>query len=441
MPDYRKLTLQRRAPATPPHAAVPLAATEAGVLHQTLAGLDTLPPSGERVLLEFGLKGGDSFLIPNGVAYGGVTQIYPDRTTPRVVARLSSVNMTPGHFVFVHLIALPSGPASIQAGGPYNYDGAGGLVRVEVTYTNSDAQTIDVSFDIDIPASQLLYAAEPTAAHFNIIEREGVALPTPLVPAAIEWQKWTRDELVLADIVVSYIGAPRVIDGVVSEIPHSIVVDRADALWPTCMYTVSGQPYQQLPSDYPIEQLSSTDPAGGFNSIRRALVGHRKFGPFLFGWTSAIEHSGDINDWVSYNGATGDDEAPAVFSTGTTPTVLPFGATTPSDQLTGWPTGHYATLMDHGDHFLDGRVAVLPVWVYARCRVSAGTGTYQLITNPGWSEIRWTTTSTTWTDVLVDGWLETGIGPENDKPARLWTSNSGANNTYIRDLACWYRPQ
>src|SRR5690606_19275897 len=133
-------------------------------------------------------------------------------------------------------------------------------------------------------------------------------------------------------------------------VPHSIVVDTADSRWPAALYTANGQPYAQLPSDYPIEQLSATDPGGGTNSIRRALASFgRELGPVLFGWSSACEHLGDLDDWIGYDTGSGDDEAPAASMTGTTLTELLHGNTSASANLFGWATGHYARDVDHGD--------------------------------------------------------------------------------------------
>ena len=444
MPTYRSRLLTRGAPQLPPPSAVPLQATDREHVHRALVGLDTLPSSGARMLFEWGLAGDTSFLVPNGTAMGGGAQIYPDKSTPRVIGRVSSVPLTPGHFVELNLVAVPSGPFTRPDGFPvtYIYDGAGGSVRMVVSYTNSDAQTIEVTSEVNIPASLEVNAAEPPSCYGQLLTRTAVAIPAPLVPSAGEWEKWTRGADVLVDVVISYIGSPRVVDGYISERPHSIIVDNADAAWPSAMYAFNSVAYLQFPSDYPIEQLSSTDPGGGYKAIARALAQHgNQLGPALFGWAAWTEASGNINDWVSYNGGTGDDEGPGYTVTGTTPTLVPFGATVDDPAYPGWSMANYARPADHSDHFLDGRIGVIPVWVYARVKVSAGTGHFSVITVPKWSEIRFTTTSTTWVDVLTPGWLECGIGPEDDKPAKLWAYNSGANNTSIRYLACFHRPR
>lgn len=444
MPDYRSLNLTPGAPALPPPAAVPLQAISANVVNDTIAALDTLPASGERVLGQFGLMGGHKFLIPNGENPASATRIYPDKSTPRVVLRLHHVYVTPGCFVGMEVGAIPSGPCQRLDLATFVPDGAGGTIQMEVVYTNGDAQTVTVTASIDFAPSQELYAAEPANAMHAITYKEVTAIPTVFQPSAANWQKWTRGGDVYADVTISYIGSPRVVDGIVTEHAFKIVVDQADSYWPAAMHTLGGEPYQSFPSAYPIEQRTASDPGGGFKAIRRALFAQgRELGPFLFGWTSATEHTLTLDDWIAYDAGSGDDECPWYTTSGTTPTQVPFGFTSESAERPGWTMASYARQVDHGDAFFDGRTGVLPVWVYARVKVSAGTGNFKLKTGigPAWSEIHMTTTSTTATDLLYAGWLEVGTGPEDATTARLWQYNSGANNTFIRSLGCFFRPR
>lgn len=439
---YRTLTdLLSKVPIATSPLAVPLQATSPAVAHKSLRPLDSLPTSGRRVLLELGLRGGDKFLVLNGVDPNSPSRIYPDKSSPRVAGRLHNVSLTPGHLVALEVVAVPSGPCQRDEVALFVPDGAGGSIEVEVTYANGDGQSVTCQAAVDLAASQLPRSAESPAGYYSLIVSQAVAIPTPLIPSAEHWQKWTRGGDVTASAVVRYVGSPRPVDVVLVEVPHSIVVDTSDSRWPAAMYSANGQPYAQPPSDYPIEQLSATDPGGGTRSIRRALRSFgRELGPCLFGWSSAAEHVGDLDDWISYDTGSGDDEAPPASVTGTTLAEVMFGGEKSSSNLFGWSTGNYARDVDHGDAFLDGRTGVLPVWVAAYCRVSGGTGTYRLRTDDvGWSEIVWSTTATSWTWVLTPGWLEVGTGPEDAPPARLWASNSGANDTQIRDLIVFKR--
>jgi len=422
---YRSLYLTDSAPASPPVAAVPLQATSLGVAHESLLALDTLHGASCRVLLEAGLRGGDQFLVLSGDDPTDTVRIYPDKDTPRVVGRAYQIPLTPGHFVGLDVVALPSGPTQYTPG-PSSFlpDGAGGRVEMAVTYTNSDAQTVTVTVGVDLEASIEVFAAEPAAAWASLIEKSATAIPAgPLQPSAAWWERWTRGEDVLVDIVVSYIGSPRVVDLVVVERPHQIFVDTTSDRWPSAIYSQVG-PLDNPPSDYPIQQVAAADPAGGTESIRRALSSHgRELGPCLFGWSCATEHTATLDDWVSYDTGTGDDEAPPDSATGTTETLVGTDLSGATANHPAWIAGHYARQVDHGDDFLDGRVGVLPVWVAAYCRVSGGTGTYRLVTVEGWSEITWTTASTSWAWVVTPGWLELGTGPEDAPPVRIHRSN------------------
>lgn len=442
MPTYRKLNLSSRVPALPGVGFVPLQPTAPAPVHDTIAGVDTLPQSGHRVIGEWGLRGGDSFLCPSGTdPFETVSRLYPDKDTPRVVFRAQGVALTPGHLVAVTVATIPSGPLQryVVAFGWFTLDGAGGEVELEVTYRNGDADSWTSKATISLAPSELLWSSEPAAPHFAMTSTTATATISLLQPTAANWEKYLRGGDVVADITVTEVGFPRVVDGHVHEVPSMIVVDQADARWPTAMYSAGAEPYGQLPVDYPVQQLSATDPAGGTASLRRALYSHgRELGPLMWGWSSAAWHTQTLDEWISYDAGTGDDEAPAASTTGTTPTLLPFGSTTGGDLLPGWALAHYARQVDHGDHFLDGRTGVLPVWIAAYCRVSAGTGTFELRTDDvGWSIVKWTTTSTTWGWVVTPGWLEVGTGPEDAPAARLWAWNSGANDTQIRYLLCF----
>jgi hypothetical protein len=435
--SFRSLNLTDTAPSIPLPAAVPLQATSPDVPHDVLRGLDTLHGASSRVLLELGLRGGDRFLVRTGVDPTDTVRTYPDKTTPRVVARASAIPLTPGHFVGVDVAALPSGPTQYTPG-PSSFlpDGAGGRVEVEVTYTNGDAQTVTTTVTISLEPSVELYAAEPPNPWASMLYRSATAIPDgPLEPTASWWERWTRGGDVTVSFVVSYIGSPRVVDLVVVERPSVIFVESTSDRWPTAVYAQGGQPLATPPSDYPIEQVTGTDPAGGTASIRRALYAHgRELGPVLVGYSCATEHVGDLDDWVSYDTGTGDDEAPPATATGTTETLVGFELLSGTGvEMPAWIVGHYARQVDHGDDFLDGRTGVLPVWVAAYCRVSGDTGTFRAVTGEGWSEIAFLVTSTTWGWTYTPGWLEVGTGPEDAPALRLWRVNGdAAEDTEIR---------
>ena len=442
---YRSITQKTKptAPELPEPGAAALVATSTDVPHAALHSLDTLLASGGRVMFHTGLMGANEFVIPNGDDPEGASPIYPNSTTWRVVARGRGIPITPGSFPWLEVVALPSGPMQAPPVlSAYLKDGAGGDIELVVTYNNGDAQTTTVTAAISIEASQVYHQGEPPAPYFSLVIREASAAPNTQVQlSAAWWHRWTRGEDVTCDWVLRYRGSPRVIDLAVVERPLLLVADTTDSRWPSAMYG-NGQPLQQLPGEYPIQQIASADPALGTASIRRALYAHgRLLGPCLAWWSSDTEHVSALSAWISYHSGTGDDEAPAWTMTGTTPTLLGSDSlTTVSDNNFGWRLGHYARQAGHGDDFLDGRTGVLPVWVSAYVKTSAGTATISVRTDEvGWSEIVLEATNTDWDFVRVPGWLEVGTGPEDAPVLRAWVSNSGANTVSVRSLRVDFR--
>lgn len=426
MPDYRQLELPEGGgpPNLPDPTAVPTLATGTQPPHDGLRALDTLPGSGHRTIFEYGLRGGDSFLVLNGEpadVHPGV-RMYPDTDTPRIVGRMIGVPMTPGHFLGIDLVALPSGPTQRDDGSSgYEEDGRGGSVRLEVTYSNG-VDTVNSSCELAVVGSEETEAAEPAAAHESLLTSSATAIPWGLDPDADHAEKFSRGNDVTASWVLKIFGSLRPVDLVVVERGVGITVDQASAKWPTAMYAEAGQAYEEIPSDYPIEQLTSTDPGAGTNSIRRALLEHgRQLGPMIAWWGSGTEHAHSLFEWIDYDGGSGDNEAPPVEAEGTAELQVPY--LVPADpRFPGWCAAHYARQVDHGDEWLDGRTGVLPVWVALYVRGDAAEYSIKSGDPMGeeWSAIELSTTAGTWEWVLEPGWLEVGTGPEDSPVVRLY---------------------
>jgi hypothetical protein len=425
---------------------VPLTGTSVEVPHESLRALDTLLGSGGRVLFHTGLLGGGSFLIPASANPNQASPVYPNKDTWRVVARQDGIPLTPGSFPWLEVVAIPSGPQQWfgvkDAVTQFWKDGAGGIVELEIEYVNGDAETVTATISTPLAAANYEHNAEPPAPYSSLLVRQANGKPQIFQQLADAWwYQWTRGLDVLVNLTLRYRGSPRPIDVAVVERPLLVVTESTDGRWPTAMCS-EGQPLEQGPSPYPIQQIAGADPALGTESIRRALYGHgRLLGPCLAWWSSATEHVGALSTWISYHSGTGDDEAPAWTMTGTTPTLLGSDAlTTESDDNFGWRLGHYARQAGHGDDFLDGRTGVLPVWISAWLKVSGGTGTITVKTDSvGWGDVVLTTASTSYVLVEVPAWLEVGAGPEDAPVARAWVRNSGANTVSVRNFRIDFR--
>ncbi len=438
---YRRLALSSHAPTLPASSMPPLALIEPDGPHQAQAALDTLGRAC-RVLTGTGLHGSASFTVLDGDAFAYVgARKYPDETTPRVVARMSSVPIAPGHVVELRVLALPSGPMQHELDSNEFIDGGrGGTITMSVTYTNGDAQTVTVETSVSPPVSLQLYGAEPASGHDSITRHSAVASPFTALPSAVDDEKWTRGGDVTVSVVVSYIGSPRVIDLQVVERPVRIVVDTASSEWPSAMYTGAGAPYLTLPSDYPITRLSTSDPGGGMDAILRALQQHgAQLGPCIAWWTSAKEKAGTLPAWNSYDTGTGDDEAPPITSNNTAFRNIPYSTAPPLSGLPGFSIGGYARQARHGDEWFNGRTGVLPVWLVTWAK--GADGVIQFRTGDDeWSAVEVSTPSGGVYGVsIAPGWVEVGVGPEDAPIGRFYARSPGGVPWYVRAAGVFMR--
>jgi hypothetical protein len=417
---YRRATLSLDAPISPPVNMPALGMLGPDAPHLAQKSLDSLVSSC-RVLGAWGLQGSGKFSIPDGTnpTYNPGDRLYPDEDTPRVVLRMTSVPLTPGHVVGIDVTALPSGPTQVQfETNDWTESGRGGQIILTVTYSNSDAQTVVATCVVTPTSSVRVYGAETASAHAALEAYSATAAPFGIVASAVDREKFARGGDVLVSFEVSYTGSVRVADFAVVERPAAIIVDTTSSEWPSAMYTQGGAPYDALPSEFPITQLSTADPGGGHVAIRRALEQHgMQLGPCL-AWQSSGREGASILTWLDYDDGTGDDEAPAIASSSTSYVMQPYGFA-PSAQFPGYQMGNYARQIRDSDAWFDGRTGVLPVWavVYAK-------GTSALY--------KWQTGLTEWSAVVVPitsgasfgwvirpGWIEVGTAPDDAPVARL----------------------
>lgn len=438
---YRRRLLSKNAPLLPAPSMVAGNALEPDGPHQAQADLDTLIVS-SRVLAEFGLRGSYTFTIPDGDNPDGVDRIYPDETSEWASGvRLSDFEITPGHVIALEVMAVPSGPVQkLVASNDYLEAGRGGAILMSVTYTNTDAETTTVGVSISPPVSAEVFGAEPPSCHDAISEHLRIAFPWAALPSAVELQRWTRGR-VTVDVEVSFVGSPRVVHGAVVEVPAQIVVDNDDAEWPTAMYADGGGPYPELPHDFPVTQLSATDPGGGIVAIRRALEQHgAQLGPCLAYWHAGYEDAGTLPSWISTDEGTGDDEPPPATTTSTSPRNLPFTSSAAASTLPGHTLGGYARSARDCDEWFDSRTGVLPVW-FAVYGYGATTGRFQFRAgNDEWAAVNIANTSVTdFSWMLVPGWIEVGISPEDAPLGRFYFWDTAGASCQARAAAAFYR--
>lgn len=420
---------------------VPLNPLEPDGPHQAMRALDTLQRS-TRVLAEFGFSGSTAFIVPDGdpPVYDAGSRIYPDDETPRVVLRLYNVPLTPGHVVGMDALALPGGPMQWEpTTGDYEESGRGGSIEMAVTYRNADMDSAEAICAISPPASQEIYGAIPVSAIAATSVHSATAYPWEQLPSAANLEKFARGGDVVVDIVVYVTGSPRVADCAVVERPSQIVVDTASSTWPAAMYVQAGQPFPELPSDYPITQLSTTDPGGGLEGLLRAVnEAGAQLGPCLMWWTSATEAASTLDDWISYDGGSGDDEAPPKTISNTAFRNLPFTTAPPLSALPGFQLGGYARQCTASDNWLDGRTGVLPVYFVAYA--AAGAGVVQARAGDDeWSAINLNFTGAMYGWEITAGWIEVGTCPEDGPMGRFYAREVFGDPCVVRYAGVFFR--
>lgn len=442
---YRALDLPLDThPEHPEPAAAPaeLDTPKAEQLHEALLALDSVLGSGRRVLLDASLAGATRFLVEDNLDTTSATRIYPDRTTPRVVARARGVPLTPGHVVALELLGLPSGPT--QQGAVFmgfSLDSVLGSVALEVTY-HAGAISKTVSVELELAPSEVEpHAGEPGDVWGSLLELDALALPELVDAGDSAWATWAGPG-VTVDLVLRYSGSPRVVDCHVAERPLRAAVDPTDDRWPAAMYTeieqqTAGSPLGSYPSEWPTTRLTDDDPGCGTVAMLEGIRALGRLGPVLFSWTSHREGQA-LADIVSYSDGSGDDEAPPLAFEGDEWTLLqPPIQMSGSSALPGWPLGNFARDAVHAGEVLDGRAGVVPVWLAIYWRASPGV-TAQLelrAASWSWSTMHAETSDDAWAWSIVPGWLEAGLGPHAPIIARAYVrTTSPVGVVFVRDL-------
>jgi hypothetical protein len=441
---YRRVGQTLAAPVLPATSMPAQAMLEPVGPHQAQRALDTLVSSC-RVLGTWGLQGSGMFSIPAAATptYETDPRIYPDDSTARVVLRLYRIPLTPGHVVGLDVLALPSGPTQYSPEtGQWDENGRGGHVTITVTYRNADADTATGSASVTPTGSDRVFGAEPALALGALESYAVTTTPFGLIASAANREKFARGIGVLVDVVVSYTGSVRIADFAVVERPSAMIVDTTSDEWPSNMYASSGTPYADLPSEYPVEQLTTSDPGGGLEAIRRALEQHgQQLGPCL-AWQSSGREGADILTWLGYDDGTGDDEAPAINSSSTSYVVLPYGAALASTHFPGFQLGGYARQARDGDVFFDARTGVLPVWAVVYGRGDNATFKWQTGLTE-WSAVTLPFASGSFGWVIRPGWVEVGTAPDDAPVARLLTKDNQIGGVIAgwRYAGLFFRPR
>ena len=289
MPDYRKRWLdeeQTDAPLDALRGGFLMRKDRASAIHATG---DRVLTHGRRILCDVGLHLSRAWHIDDGPGGGGT---HPSNVVERVACRTPAIPLTPGHFPRAMLVASPSGMA--ENGLPADGGHFGRVKFVIDLYNGSTTETVTKT--IVIPASTLLYAAQPsgTSAAWANLYRKRTSLFVPPVQLNEPANLTDWCDGVTATITVYYVGAPRVVDCVVYEEPIAYAGDISAGDWAIPLHANGGGGnLGQLPGTVPLIKRSASDDGSGAECLVDAAARQvQELGPVLWyhtAWNEAAQ--------------------------------------------------------------------------------------------------------------------------------------------------------
>jgi hypothetical protein len=430
---YQKAFSESAAPIKPPIG--PLTGTQVMKADRAAAVLraqDIPPQLSRRPICSYGIKGSVAWITPN-TAPLTASQSHPKRDEERVFGRYKTV-LTPGCFLRLSVVALPSGETSRATGGSPAWEagGAQGIVRVQVLWQQTDLIFEDgsIKHDLVLPSSGLANASEPTAdggAWPALVHRFLDIRPTSLTSNST-LNNFTKSPI-KCRIWLMLIGGCRIVDACIYEVPYGVAPEADDAAdnWIAQPATFT------LPKagDYPLQRRSETtpdgDPRGGSWHLQDvANAQGRRLGPCLFDWSAANENTMSVSETEE----AGVSNATTAFTGITISQNTSWNANYPGGSM-----ACHARPFGHNDETttLRGKTGVVPVRVWVFAKTTAGTSTVRVQTSPhSWIDVPITATGFDWAEAC--GWLECGVGPEDPKPVQVMhkaASSATINTLYV----------
>ena len=344
---------------------------------------DTFPGSGGRKVFSYGLNGAREFRTPNsGSTYDGTpTQIAPDPDIWQTIT-FGNFVMTPGHWLRVRCMYLPSGPTQ---GGPnpmnFDYSGSEGGVRAQLQFSNEGIDLTQQVVSFDIPGISQASGNLPngTGASFPRIKHVLIQDVYPLEVANNISNIATFSELTRCDVNLQYRGGVRIIDYSITEIPRqygfehtsgSLLSGAVDVSYP--VYEVDGEVPQKIVTPFPqtdgIDGDFFTEPRFGTHLTVDATKNQiERLGPIIANWSSAAETTF----------APGDTNIEAMVITSSTPQNLLDVTGSNAWHVTGsgWAVPSQYALSHHNNDpkmILRGRAAQMPCCFRVKANVTSG---------------------------------------------------------------------
>jgi hypothetical protein len=393
---------------------------------------------GRRVLLTQSLRGCAAWLVPDTDPVAG-SQTHPLNTTVRTVAR-GKLELTPGHMLRLSVLCGLSGQTQRVGGAAFVEDGAGGTLRVTITWTDSLGATESTTHDVDLPASGLEFAASIDGSEggqwkaLRVVELSGI-FPENL-GTNVARNRWTLGTTV--EVAIANIGGCRVVDACVSEEPLAIAYEADDtsARWVSHMLG-NAEPGGTPPSiTHPYQRLSESvadgDPRGGTWHVQDVANNQAlRLGPTLITWGYYDEDDAGITT----------TEVAGITTTSSTFVGVPnTSITTWSNTQQGWDisAAGYARPYQHNHPSAVGNDGVIPVRfrVYYTCgATTTGVARIQSAAD-SWVDVALSAGTTGWATAY--GYLRCGQGPGDPATTMAFLRRaSGANNVTLHYLSLY----
>lgn len=343
-----------------------------------------------------------------------------------VVFSAGRARLTSGCFLRASVLYLPSGGVG---GTPPT--GAFGTLRLRFVWPAEDA---DEQHDVDIELSP------STVDGFGTLTGSGAAFtelrelvrtitpPVDLSVAAVA-NRWTVSPTV--DVEAFFVGAARVVDFALFEVPYQVCFESDDATWTSHIFSVDdpGGP-SNAASPRPRTRRSETSPDGNprggtLQTIAVAREQRQRFGPVLLSWDNYQEATSDENSGLEAISRAGSSSALVGLLDGS---MSAYDAD--REGLSVSCGGYARPWRDNNGHALGAADAEAAVPVIFRVLgwTSVGTTDVRLMT----SSHDWVT-ATLGTDVGWYegwGWLKVGINPSDITVAQVFVAGAGTVSVF-----------
>lgn len=375
---------------------------------------------GRRLLASLHGGAGGAWLSDGTVGVGAGAQAHPDAVTWREVHRVRT-EQAPGQVVHVRCLAARSGPAEFDqpSTGTWELATLTGSIKIDLTWTNTAAQTATRSVQWGLPGTGDAEGLEDTGAGsvWQSLLHKVIQLPpgpgNQAITASeqVKWSEWPT-----IDVVVSHRGGVRAIHTSVVEYAGEHVTLHTTTSATTANGAADWPPYIRRP-------LEEEADGGAYEEHRHGT--HR----LLYAAARQTERVGPrLARWSAYDEL---DAEPADS------TPDPVQVTSSSFRRVSWGVANTNTTWDanapgfdmpqsrRAPENLPSRVsgaASSPVRARVYCRFTTSgsqVGVLRLQSTPrSWIDvnIRQATVGTTWQWVAANGWLETAIAGDDSYP-------------------------